>query len=87
MCGDDWSDARLVEEFGGERADVAEDLAFEERCLMGGRLDALGEGAEREHGREMVDGASVRAAEATAAPDQLGDREYPELLSDGLPGQ
>jgi hypothetical protein len=84
LCGDDRSDARLVEERRGECADVTEDLALEERCLVGGRLDALGEGAERDDGGEMVGGASVRAAEATAAPDQLGDRKHPEVLSDDL---
>ena len=84
LRGDDRSDACLVEEFGGERADVGEDLAFEERCLVGGRLDALGERAEREDGGEVVGGASARAAEATAAPDQLGDREQSKLVTEGL---
>ncbi len=51
---------------------------------MGGRLDALGERAEREHGRKVVGGATTRAAEATAAPHELGDREQSKLLAERL---
>src|SRR5581483_9777426 len=57
LGGDDRADARLVEEFGDERADVVEDLTLECLGFAGGGLDATGERAQHEDRGELGGGA------------------------------
>ena len=54
LRGDDRADARLVEQLGCEHANVGEDLGFELAGLHCCRLDAPGEAAQHEPGRELV---------------------------------
>jgi hypothetical protein len=54
LRGDDRADARFVQQLGHERADVAEDLALEQRGLFCRGLDSLRQGAQDQHDRELV---------------------------------
>jgi DNA-binding transcriptional regulator YhcF (GntR family) len=81
ICGDDRSDARLVEQPWCERTDVAEDLPLELLGLRRRRLDPSRERAQDELHGQLVDGTGARAAEVAAAFKQapLGQRLQPDL--------
>jgi hypothetical protein len=83
LCGDDRSDAGLVEQRRGERAHVREEFALELVGFECCRLHTPGETAQYEPGGELV-GGRVRAPEPTAAVEQSTRRQAAQLLTERL---